>query len=560
MNIFIELSLILAIVTAVSFLMRALRQPLVVGYILTGVIVGPYFLNILHTVEYVELFSRIGITILLFIVGLSLNPLVIKEVGKISLITGMGQVLFTSFIGFYIIKLLGYGNVAAVYGAIALTFSSTIIILKLLSDKGDLNKLYGKISIGFLLVQDIIATLILLVVSTFSLQQSYNIVNTFVGLLGKGIGIILILFIISRYIIPKVSNYFASSQELLFIFSIAWGLGVASIFATLGFSIEVGALIAGVSLSVSPFSYEIGSRMKPLRDFFIILFFILLGSQMILEDISSLVLPAIILSLFVLIGNPLIVLILMNLLGYKRRVGFMAGLTVAQISEFSLILVSMALFLGHINQEIVSLITLVGIITITGSTYMILYSDVIYNKTKNLLKFFEIRKKHIKEGKHQDGGHDVIIFGYDRVGNDFLQAVKKLDKSYLVVDFNPISIRRLQEKDIPFRFGDAEDVEFLDELGLNEAKLVISTIPGFEANLLLVKKYRSKNPFGIIIVLSHNIKHAEQLYLAGATYVVMPHYLGAHHAASMISRHGLDVKEFEKERNLHLVKLSKRDS
>jgi len=559
MSVFAELSIIIGIAAGISILMKVLRQPLVVGYILSGVLVGPFFLDLLRSVEALELFSKIGIAILLFIVGLSLNPIVIREVGKVSLLTGVGQVVFTSIIGFLIVRALGYGAVASTYIAIALTFSSTIIILKLLSDKGDLDKLYGKISVGFLLIQDLIATIILLAVSAFALpRMGASAIEVLSGLFIKGALLISILILISRFFLPRAERFFARSQELLFVFSLAWGFGVAAIFAEIGFSVEIGALIAGVALSLSPFSYEIGARMKPLRDFFIILFFILLGSQLAIGNISQLILPALILSGFVLVGNPIIVIILMNLLGYKRKIGFMAGLTVAQISEFSLILVAVAHSFGHISQEIVSLITLVGVITIAGSTYLILYADHIYPKVEWWVKLISFRKPTKRERTTNIGSHEAIIFGFDRVGIDFVNAVEKLDKSYVVVDFSPDAINKLQDRNIPFRYGDAEDVEFLEELGLQNTELIVSTIPDFNTNLLLIRTYRRVNSTGIILVISHDIDHARELYLAGASYVIMSHYLGAHHASLMITKYGFDSHEFERERNLHLQKLSKR--
>jgi Kef-type K+ transport system membrane component KefB/voltage-gated potassium channel Kch len=559
MNIFIELSSIIVIATIVSFIMRLFRQPLVVGYIISGILVGPYVLNLLHSVSYIEFFSKIGIAILLFIVGLSLNPLVIREVGKTSILAGLGQVIFTTVIGYGVVRALGFDVIASLYTAIALTLSSTIIILKLLSDKGDLDKLYGRIAIGILLVQDIVATLILIIIPTLSQSQGSNLAMVISLLCGKGVVAVGILFMISRYLLSRISSYFASSQELLFMFSLAWGFGISSLFAGIGFSAEIGALIAGVALSVSPFAYEIGSRMKPLRDFFIMLFFVLLGSQMVLSDLNHLIYPAIILALFVLVGNPLIVLILMNLLGYKRKTSFLTGLTVAQISEFSLILASLGLSLGYLNRDVVSLITLVGVVTIAGSTYLILYSQQIYHRLEWLIKLFEIRRKLKREKLGTESHYDAVIFGYDRVGMDFVHAVRKLEKSYLVVDFSPTSIQKLQKSQIPYRYGDAEDVEFLEELGLDQTQLVVSTVPDFQTNLLLVKTYRRFNVEGIILVLSHDVKHARELYLAGASYVVMPHYLGAHYAAQMILRHGFDNTEFERERNLHLNRLTKRE-
>lgn len=559
MEIFLELSLVVFITTICALIIRRLKQPLIVSYIVAGILVGPYVFNIFTSTEYVELFSKIGISILLFIVGLSLNPESLREVGKTSLITGLGQVLFTSVVGYFIGIGLGLSSIEAIYVAIALTFSSTIIILKLLSDKGDVNKLYGRVSIGFLLVQDFVATIILLLVTFFGSSNGENsLLVSLLLLVLKGSVVAGLIYYISIKILPSFSRAIASNQEMLFLFSIAWGLGLASVFTIIGFSMEIGALVAGIALSVSPFSYEIASRLKPLRDFFIILFFVLLGSQMVFENFASILIPAIVLSLFVLIGNPIIVFVIMNIMGFKRRTSFEAGLTVAQISEFSLILVALGLTVGHISQDIVSLVTLVGVITIAGSTYLIMYSGQIFHKLEPMLRYLEIRKKKSHEPHLAESSQDMIIFGYDRVGGDFVDAARRIGARYLVVDYSPVSIKRLQQAEIPFRFGDASDTEFLQEIHMVDARLVVSTVPDYEINMLLVKMYRKSNPDGIIIVISHSIAHTSSLYLAGASYVVMPHHLGAHHASLMIERYKFDHTEFDRERNIHLAKLAKK--
>lgn len=559
MQIFIELTLLITLATIIGFVMKLLKQPLIVGYIIAGIFSGPYFLNVLHAKEQIELFSQIGITILLFIIGLSLNPNVVKEIGKVSLFVGIGQVVFTTIIGFLVATFLGIEKIAALYIAIALTFSSTIIILKLLSDKGDLHKLYGKIAIGFLLVQDIIASIILIVISSLATKtvdaNMYSLIGT---LLIKGGVLLFVLYFASFYILPRLSKFTATSKELLFLFSMTWGFGLAALFYVLGFSIEIGALIAGVTLSLTPFSYEIGARLKPLRDFFIVLFFVLLGSQMVLTNLEQLIMPAIILSLFVLIGNPIIMVILMNLLGYKRKTGFLTGITVAQISEFSLILATLGFNLGHLSQQMLSLITIVGLVTIAGSTYFILYADNIYPYTERILKYLELRKT-VKRGTNDNGEtYDVLLFGYDRVGTDFIHLFKKLELSYLVIDFNPHSIKRLARAGISHRFGDAEDPEFLEELPLAKVKLVISTIPDFRINTFITKKIKTAAPKAITIVISNNVNETESLYKAGASYVIMPHYLGAQYTSQMINKLGLDASAFKEEREKHLEYLKKR--
>jgi Kef-type K+ transport system membrane component KefB len=559
MEIFLELSLLLAVAAGVSILMRLLKQPLIVGYILTGIIVGPSVLDIFKAQHEVELFSKIGITVLLFIVGLHLSPNVVKELGKVSLTMGIAQIVLTTLVGFLIAMFLGLDRIAALYTSIALTFSSTIIIIKLLTDKRDLNKLYGKIAIGLLLVQDIVATIILILISSESGMTGgpdaifINIVLT----LGKGIAIIALLLTITHYLLPRVYTYLAKSQELLFLVSLAWGLGLASLFHILGFSVEIGALVAGVALASTPYAYEIGSRMKPIRDFFVVLFFVLLGSHIVLNDIGPLLVPTAVLSLFVLIGNPLIVIIIMNWLGYGRRTGFMAGLVAGQVSEFSLILATIGFEMGHLERDVLSLITLVGLVCITGSSYMIMHSDRLFKLAEPYLRFleFKIPTAESARSKKEFGG---ILFGYGRIGADFVKAFRDLGKPFVVVDYNPAAIAKMQQDDVPYLFGDVADPEFLEEVNLHEIALCVSTVPEYDANLMLVKKIRAENKKAIVILYSYDGHEAKELYDAGATFVVVPHYLSARYTTNMIGRLGLDRKEYEEEREKHLNYLAKR--
>ncbi len=553
---FIEISQILVLVSAVSFVVRLLKQPLIVGYIFTGMIVGPFGLSLISSNDNLELFSKIGIACLLFIVGLSLSPKVIKEVGKASLITGVGQVLFTSIIGFAIARMLGITPLAALYVSIALTFSSTIIILKLLSDRGDLDKLYGKVAIGFLLIQDIVATIVLLLVSAGG-NSSEPISVLIFTVLGKGAIVLLGLWLLGMKVLPAITRFAAGSSELLFVFSLAWGLGLGGLFHLIGFSLEIGTLIAGVVMSTTPFASEMSSRMKPLRDFFIILFFVLLGSQMILDTIPQIILPAVVLSAFVLIGNPVIVIILMNILGFRRRTSFMAGLTVAQISEFSLILATLGFSLGHLSKEVLSLITLVGLITITGSTYLILFADGIYKKINRALRFLEL-KHSSRENAVGDESYDAILFGYGRVGEDYIKSFQSLGLNYLVIDHDPSVAEKLLQTGVKFRFGDLEEFEFLEELPLSRAKLVVAGIPDHGTTQQLVNYVRGVNSKCVLIAISNNVNQALELYQAGASYVIMPHYLGASYGVSLIRKIGLDNEALIVEREKHFKFLETR--
>ena len=534
--------------------MRLFKQPLIIGYIISGILIGPLFLNFALSGETLSTFSQIGVAFLLFIVGLHLNPKVVKEVGKISVITGVGQVIFTSLIGYFICLLLGFSNITSIYIAIALTFSSTIIIMKLLSDKEALDKLYGRISIGFLLVQDLIAIIILIVVSSFS--GGTNSWNFILMLLIKGIGAFSLLFVFSYYVLPKLNSFFEKSQEFLFVFAIAWGFGLSALFLYIGFSIEVGALMAGILLSMFPYSYEVSSRLRPLRDFFIISFFIVLGSQMIFADMQSMVFPAIILSLFILLGNPLIVIFLMGRLGYSKSTGFMAGLTVAQISEFSLILIALGVKVGHLSNEILSFVAIVGLITIAGSTYLMIYSDKIYPYFSKYLSIFE--RKKIKEKNISEKNYEYVLFGENRIGFSIMKSFMNMKKNYLVVDFNPERVKKLCSKGVSCIYGDVSNVEFLDELKLHKAKLIVSTIPEKDVNLTLLNLIHKRNKEGILIVTARHISDAFDLYKAGADYVILPHFLGGEYTAKIIEKAKENKKIYREEKEKQIKELKER--
>jgi Kef-type K+ transport system membrane component KefB/Trk K+ transport system NAD-binding subunit len=553
-NEFIQISLLVIIVLCISFIMRLLKQPLIIGYIFSGIIAGPFFLNILADNKTILSFSEIGIALLLFMVGLHLSPKVLKEVGKISFITGIGQILFTSGIGFFICRLLGFSIVHSIYISIALTFSSTIIIMKLLSDKDALEKLYGKISIGFLLVQDFVAILILIIVS--SLSSGGNATTLITNTLIKGVAIIIFLVPVSIYILPRLSDFFAKSQEILFLFAIAWGFGLSSLFHYIGFSVEIGALIAGVMLSISPYSYEISSKLKPLRDFFIISFFLLLGAQMSFGDISNLWFPIIALSTFILIGNPLIVIILMGYFGYSKRTGFMAGLTVAQISEFSLILIALGVKVGHLSGEILSFVTIIGLTTIAGSTYMITYSDKIYPYISKYLSLFE--RKKTKEEIKTTKDYNYYLLGENRIGFSLMKSFMKNKKDYLVIDFNPVRVKKLKKRGISCVYGDVSNSEFIDEIKLNKAKLIVSTIPETETNIMLLKIIKKRNKDVVMIVTARQISETFRLYEEGADYVILPHFLGGEYTAKLIEEVGINKKGYVLEKEKQIQELKER--
>jgi Kef-type K+ transport system membrane component KefB len=554
MGFFLELSLILALATGVAIIMQKLRLPLLLGHILTGILAGPAVMQIIQGKETIEVFSQLGITALLFVVGLSLNPAVIREVGRVAVTTGIGQIVFTTAFGCLLALLLGYPFTTAIFIAVALTFSSTIIIMKLLSERGDEGRLYGKISIGFLLVQDLVATLILILISTFS--KGGDFAAALLTTSGKMLGIVFVLSLFAKFVLPNLSRQFAKSQEFLFLFSAGWGIGLAALFHALGLSIEIGALAAGVSLASSPYRFEITAKMRLLRDFFIVMFFVLLGAQLSWDSILAQLPHALVFSLFILIGNPLIVISIMGWMNYSKKTSFYAGLTVAQISEFSLILILLVAQKGLIPESVIPLVTIVGIVTIAASTVMILKADALYAWFAPYLGMFE--RAHPRKERQSKERYDALVFGCHRVGTEFLSILKKNRLKYLVIDFDPSMIENLKRQGVPCRYGDAHDNEFLEELNLAAAKIIISTIPETEVNMLLLQKAKKANMQTMVIVSAHTPEQAQALYGAKADYVIMPHFLGGNYTAMMLDRYGLKKIPFMRERKRHIRHLESR--
>ena len=552
-GVFIQLAIILSVAFVVSYLVRAFKQPIIIGYIIAGVIVGPFIIGFGASKGIIDVFSRFGIAFLLFIVGLHMNPKIVREIGTASLFIGLFQMILTFGLGFLTAySLLGYEVIPSVYVGIALAFSSTIIVLKLISDKGQLDSLFGKLSIGILIIQDLFAVGVLMFISSASGKTNFGALAT-KGLIG-GAGLVLFLFLVGFFILPRITKNVAKSQELLFLFSITWCFLISALFNYFGFSIEIGALVAGIVLSISPYSTEISSKIRPLRDFFLIIFFIILGFNLELKNISTFALDAVILSVFVLIFKPLILIIFTAIFGYTKRTNFLVGTTLAQISEFSLIILSLGVSLGHISNNLLFTLTLTGLITITFSTYMIIYSKEFYQKLSNFVSIFE--RKNVRKEKKIKKSYEVMLFGYNRTGFEILNSLKKIKKSYLIVDFNPDIISDLTKLRIPCIYGDVYDSDFLEELPLEKVELCVSTVPDFETNVVLIESIRLVNQKAIIIARAHTIQDALDLYKKGANYVLTPHFLGGAYVSKMISSLKTNEKEYEEEREKHIKMLN----
>jgi len=539
-SIYQEFALLLALSALVGAIAVRLRQPLLVAYIFVGIAVGPAVFGWVHAHDQIDLLAQIGITVLLFVVGLKLDLRHIRHIGPVALATGLGQLSFTILFGFVIVFALGKGWLEALYLAVALAFSSTIIIVKLLSDKRELDSLHGRIAVGFLIVQDLAVVIAMMVMSGLGGMGDTGAEKMGGGALALSLlvrlgGAALLLYVLMRFVLPRIVDTLARSQELLLIFAIAWGTALAALGEYAGFSKEAGAFIAGFSLASTAYREAISARLASIRDFLLLFFFIDLGSKLDFSTLGAEISAAMILSVFVLIGNPLIVMAIMGYMGYRKRTGFLAGLTVAQISEFSIIFVAMGISLGHIGTGVLGLTTLVGLITITLSSYMILYSHRLYAWLAPWLGVFErknpFRELAVENARPGTNRPDVLIFGLGRYGSRLALKLREQGMQVLGVDFDPEVIKAQQVTGLDARFGDCEAPDFIETLPLAQVPWVVSSLPDTGANRALLNALAEHQYTGQIAIVARDEVEAEAYLTLGQIEVILPFNQAADFAA-----------------------------
>ena len=541
-----EIAALLVLAAGVGLLGNALRQPLIVSFIAVGLVAGPSGLDVVRSNDQIGLLAELGIAVLLFLVGIKLDLKLIRSLGPVALATGLGQVAFTSIFGYLIGLALGLSPVTSLYVAVALTFSSTIIIVKLLSDKREIDALHGQIALGFLIVQDLVVVLAMIVLSAIGIGTAEGHGGgDILRVLATGLGLVTLVMLFVRYVATPLTERLARTPELLLIFAVAQAALFAAVGDFVGLGKEVGGLLAGISLASTPYREAIAARLAPLRDFLLLFFFIALGAALDLSLLGANLPAALVFSLFVLIGNPLIVLAIMGAMGYRKRTGFLAGLTVAQISEFSLIFIAMGVALGHVEPEALGLVTLVGLVTIALSTYMITYSHQLYAWCEPLLSIFE-RRGTPRESDTEEGPigrrPEVILFGLGRFGTAIAARLQRRGVRVLGVDFSPQAVRRCHGLGIDTRYGDATDPEFIAELPLAGVRWLVSTTPSHTTGVThddpratLVQLARTAGCSGRIAVTSHRAEDTEALLALGAHLVIEPFQDAADRAVELLA-------------------------
>ncbi len=557
-SILFQIGIIIVFATLLGLLSRLVKQPMILGYILSGLILGPEFFGLIQDRSLIGSLSELGIGFLLFMVGLELDLKKLKHLGSVSLWAGLGQIFFTFVFGFLLSKFFGVDSSASFLIALALTLSSTAIVVKLFSDLKRLDTLTGRVSLGILLVQDVVALVLLAFANTnnFSASSVFEVV-------ARVLILAIVVILIGIFFLSKLYSYIAESSELLFLASVSWSLISATGALFLGLSVAMGGFIAGVSLANTSYNVQIISRTRPLRDFFATIFFVSLGLQLSLSALSDNILVITVLSAFVIVGNPLIILFIMSVLGFPSRVSFSTGLALSQVSEFSIVIMALGVASGVVSQEFFSIIVFIAVLTFATSTYLIMYDQYLYKFLEFFVRPFEslaLVSRHRDDSHHTSLNPFVILCGANRIGNSFVDAWSKTPKHLLVVDYNPAVVERLISRDVPTLYGDISEDDVLERLPFRSAGVAIITSSDLNSNILFLSHARKVNSRIKVFCTASSADSAIQLYKRGASYVIIPHYVGGEHALSVINSFVDNPDSLGAHKKRHIMLLRKRKS
>lgn len=545
-NIFLQLAIALSLSSLFGYVVLRLKLPLVVAYLLAGVSISLVSLIDPHHSQIFEILPEIGIAFVLFLIGMELDLREIRSLGFPIIVSALGQIVISTFAGFTLAGALGFGFTESIYLGLGLAFSSTVVVIKMLIEKRDLTSLYGKLSIGILLVEDLVAIAVLMIISVSGLTSGLGLHQTLpiLILLLKALGLFVLTFLLARFVLEKIFDNVANSVELLFLTAITWCFAFTSLAVTLGFSVVIGAFLAGVALASSPYHLQIQGKIKPLRDFFLTLFFVYLGLQTKVSDFIG-AWPAILLfTLFALVIKPVVYLLILGIFGFRKHTLFQTGLNLSQISEFSLVVLLVGVNQGFVSPLALSVMAAVAVLSIICSSITIAYSKPLYRLFSPMLSFFERKNSaHFMETKIEEQFEDhVVIIGAHRVGAPVVQFLEKEKIPFIVMDFNPHIVQSLRETGVHVVYGDLGDPEILDSLQLEKAKLIVSTARDMSDNEVLLEEIKRRKIRAKVVARALDKDHAEALKKLGADYVILPEQVSGDFLVAQLKTHWPEIR------------------
>ncbi len=549
-----------------------LRQPLILAYLVAGFVIGPHGLQIVTNQASIATVAEIGLILLLFIIGLEIDLNKLASAGLPVLLTGALQVPICIALGLGFFYAIGVrntgGNYALLYLAACMSLSSTLVVVKLLNDKFELDTLPGRITLGVLVIQDMWAVGMLAVQPKLLNPNLLPLAFS----LWKGALLVVGGFAISKYILPHLFRAVAKAPELVLVSALAWCFFLAGTASYIGLSREMGALIAGVSLSTFPYNLDVMAKAVSLRDFFVTLFFVALGMQIPVPSLHVVEI-AVAASLFVVVSR-LSVVPLLYFLGMGHRASLLPAINLAQVSEFSIVIASLGLMQQprQIDSDVVTIVIMTFAITAVASTYMIQSSHRVQKTLSGLLKVFRVRDLDVGDAapeRKEARAETMVFLGFFRDASSILlelendgnavEAQVMLDK-ILVIDFNPTVMRELRKRGVSCVYGDIAHADTLRHAGIENAELVVSSITDDvlrgTSNLRLLRNARSSCPKAKVMLTTEHIPQALHFYKAGADFVYIPRLHSAVQIAKILKQ-GLNGG-FEAAREAEIKHLSHR--
>jgi len=550
-NILFDIGLVLIFAAIVAYIAKMIKQPLIPAYIVAGILLGPLGLSVIRDIEIINVIAEIGIIFLLFIVGVQMNLKKLKSLGVTAVVVGTLQVILTFAAGYFIsLYVLGFDPTNSMYAGLILAFSSTMIVIKLISDERELDTLHGRIIIGILFLQDIFVIIALTVLLGTSDGFSFGLLG---GIALKFLALILVVYLFSRFVVHRAFRFAAKSQELLFLTSLAICFFFVLLAYLFGISIAIGAFFAGICIANLPYNLNIVGRISPLKDFFATIFFVGLGLQLGVGTFGTIMIPLLVFMLVVLLLKPLVIMIILSIMGYDKRNSFASAISLTQISEFSLILV---MSLSNISEVLFTTTILAAIISIGLTSYFIKFQVKIYTFLSPVLSIFEklaIKKRNITKSTRQR--KKIVLFGYHRIGVIFLKALKKMKRSVLVIDFNPEAIETLIKQKYSAMYGDMANPEILKRIDFKHAKVIISTNPKEKDNIVLLEHLKEVKSTALTFITADDLDVALTLYDEGADYVILPHMMSGESVSILLEKYINDRKALLKIKRDHLQHL-----
>lgn len=551
-----EMGILFVVIALLSFLVKFLRQPIIIGYVLSGLIVSFFIPLGSRTGEQIQIMSEIGITFLLFLIGLELDISRLKQMGKDILIVTLLPSLIFFGISLAAASLLGFNMISSVYLAILCMFSSTLLVVKWVEDKKETSTVTGKLIIGTLIMQDLLAIASITILNIFNDFSWVQILLFPV----KGIILLLIAYVMAKYVLNRLLRFATRFIELLFTFSLSICFFFAFITPFFGYSSTIGAFIAGVMLANTEYKNDVYVRLKPLILFFNILFFVGFGFRANQEISLQALYVTVLLLLLSLLIKPIIYYLTLKFRGYDMKTSVKVGVSLSQVSEFGLIIVFGGMASGILPQEMGAIAVMLVVMAMMLSSYYIKHSNQIYEHLKKYLQRLDNCFKHkYTEDSHFQEEYQVVFFGFQEFGRDIFSKLEGLGKKIMVVENDPANISNLKNENIPFVYNSLTSPYFFEHFNFKNTELIISSLVDAEDNKFIINQVKAINPKSVIIVTAKNIRTSLDLYNAGADYVIYSSYLNEQNVTILIEDYTTDINKIITKKAIDLKKLEEKN-